>query len=353
VRPHGPAARGRRRPGPPAAVAIEPPARGETPAATPDPGRIALAVAAGIAAALLYAGQFVISRLSLRSTLTPWDLAVLRFAVAGPLMLPVLVRHGWADAAGIGWRRATVLAISVGAPFTLFIYAGLVWAPAGHGAVIVTGATPVVSALLAWRWFGDRPSPARVLGLLAIVAGLLLVSSPGLGGGGERRWLGDLCFAAAALLWGIFPALTRRWRVDPGRGTAVVWVLSLAYVPIYLLVFGTRVLAAPRVEICLQAAYQGLGVAVAALALYAWAVRVLGVSIGSLFMPLVPVFGVGLAVPVLGEIPTALQLVGIGGVCLGMALTAVYTSSHSRRTPSLPRRSSGVPSKTTRPRPIT
>jgi drug/metabolite transporter (DMT)-like permease len=101
-----------------------------------------------------------------------------------------------------------------------------------------------------------------------------------------------------------------------------VWVLALAYLPIYFFVFGARLLAAPVGEVLFQALYQGVGVAIAALALYAWAIRVLGASLASLFMPLVPIFAVLLAVPALGEIPTALQLVGIVGVSAGMVLAA-------------------------------
>jgi drug/metabolite transporter (DMT)-like permease len=63
-------------------------------------------------------------------------------------------------------------------------------------------------------------------------------------------------------------------------------------------------------------------VAVAALALYAWTIRVLGASAASLFMPLVPFFGVLLAIPVLGEVPTAIQRVGIVSVSVGMVLAA-------------------------------
>jgi drug/metabolite transporter (DMT)-like permease len=256
-------------------------------------------------------------------TLTPWDLAALRFGVAGPLLLPIVVRHGLGGAAGIGWGRAMVLATAAGAPYTLILYAGLALAPAGHGAVIITGATPLVSTLLAWSWLGDRPSAARLGGLPLIVAGLLLVSWSGLGSGyGATTWLGDLLFAVDAVLWGLFTVLARHWRVDPVRGTAVVWVLALAYLPIYFFAFGARLLAAPPGEVLFQALYQGLGVAVAALALYAWAIRVLGASVASLFMPLVPVFAVLLAVPVLGEIPTAIQRVGILGVSVGMVLAA-------------------------------
>jgi drug/metabolite transporter (DMT)-like permease len=39
-------------------------------------------------------------------------------------------------------------------------------------------------------------------------------------------------------------------------------------------------------------------------------------------MPLVPVFGVLLGVPVLGEVPAAIQLAGMAGVSVGIALAA-------------------------------
>ena len=256
-------------------------------------------------------------------TLTPWDLGVLRFGVAAPLLLPIVVRHGIAGAAGIGWGRALVLATVAGAPYTLILYTGLLLAPAAHGAVIITGATPLVSAVLIWLWLGTRPSPARLAGLPLIIVGLILVTWPGLRGrDGALTWLGDLLFVVDALMWGLFTVLARRWRIDPVRGTAVVWVVALAYLPIYVAIFGGRLLAAPVAELVFQALYQGLGVAIAALALYAWAIRVLGPSIASLFMPLVPIFGVLLAVPVLGEVPVAIQIVGMLGVIVGMVLGA-------------------------------
>jgi len=266
----------------------------------------------------------VATRWSMLGTLTPWDLAALRFGVAGAVLLPLVVHHGFGNAAGIGWGRAAVLAITAGAPYTLILYAGLALAPAGHGAVIVTGATPLVSTLLVWLWLGNRPSRARISGLPLILAGLVLVSWPGLRGG-HATWLGDVLFALDAMLWGLFTVLARHWRVDPIRGTAVVWSVALAYLPIYFLVCGARLLGAPRGEVVFQAVYQGLGVAIVALALYAWAIRVLGASAASLFMPLVPLFGVLLAIPVLGEVPTAIQRVGIVAVSIGMVLAAGFS----------------------------
>jgi drug/metabolite transporter (DMT)-like permease len=50
---------------------------------------------------------------------------------------------------------------------------------------------------------------------------------------------------------------------------------------------------------------------------------VLGASVASLFMPLIPVFGVLLGVPVLGEVPAAVQWVGIAAVSAGLIMAAL------------------------------
>lgn len=280
-------------------------------------------MAAGVAAMLLYAGQFVISRWSLQGTLSLWDLAMLRFTAAGGLLLPVVIHHGMASAAGIGWGRALVLAATAGAPYTLVLYAGLTVAPASHGAVIIPGATPVVSTALVWLWFGERPGNARLAGLAAIMAGLVLVSWTGVTrSGDEATWAGDGLFVAASVLWGLYTVLARHWHVDPLRGTAVVWVVALTYCPIYAVLAGSRLAKAPPGEVLFQAIYQGVGVAILALLLYTWAIRVLGAAVASLLMPLIPVFGVLLAVPVLGEVPAPLQVVGMLAVSVGMVLAA-------------------------------
>ena len=287
--------------------------------ATPSRARTALAVGAAVLAMLIYASQFVLSRWSMQRTLSLWDLAALRFTVAGLVSVPLLVRHPPAGA--VAWRRIAVLSIAVGAPYTLIMYAGLTLAPAAHGAVIITGATPVVATALAWLWFGQRPGPARMAGLGLIVLGLTLVGWPGFSGDGHA-WLGDALFVVAGVLFGFFTVGARHWRIDPLPATAAVWVLALPYLPIYGALAGPRVLEAPGGEVVFQALFQGLGVAIAALALYAWAIRVLGDARAALFMPLVPVFGVLLGVAVLGEVPGMVQVIGMGGVTLGMALAA-------------------------------
>jgi drug/metabolite transporter (DMT)-like permease len=295
------------------------PPRAEYSTAASSRTRVALAAGAAVLAMLIYASQFVLSRWSMQRTLSLWDLAALRFTVAGLVSLPLVLRRPPAGAAG--WWPIVALSIAAGAPYTLIMYTGLTLAPAAHGAVIITGGMPVVATVLAWLWLGERPWPAKMLGLVLIIVGLTLVGWPEFSRGGGA-WLGHACFAVAAVLWALFTVGARRWRVDPLPATAAVWVLALPYVPVYAAVTGAPVLDAPRSEVVFQALFQGLGVAIAALALYAWAIRVLGDGIAALFSPLVPVFAVLLGVVVLGEVPVPAQIVGVAGVMLGMTLAA-------------------------------
>ena len=59
-----------------------------------------------------------------------------------------------------------------------------------------------------------------------------------------------------------------------------------------------------------------------ALFLYSRAIRTLGAESASLLMPLIPIVGALIAVPLLGEMPGPLPLAGMIVVTLGIALAA-------------------------------
>ena len=56
----------------------------------------------GLAAVSIWAGWIVVARLGLRTSLTPWDIAALRFGVAGLLLLPYVLSKG-AARERLGW----------------------------------------------------------------------------------------------------------------------------------------------------------------------------------------------------------------------------------------------------------
>jgi drug/metabolite transporter (DMT)-like permease len=68
--------------------------------ATPDYTRGALY---GLAAVVIWAGFIVVSRLGVRTSLTPWDVAAIRFAVAGRSSCRTSCAKGWRSN-GLGGR---------------------------------------------------------------------------------------------------------------------------------------------------------------------------------------------------------------------------------------------------------
>jgi drug/metabolite transporter (DMT)-like permease len=92
----------------------------------------------------------------------------------------------------------------------------------------------------------------------------------------------------------------------------------LLYLPGYAWFAGGDLAAAPWREIVIQGVFQGVLSAVVALLLYTRAVAILGAARGAVFAALVPTFSLLLAIPLLHELPTHLQLAGVVLVTAGM-----------------------------------
>jgi drug/metabolite transporter (DMT)-like permease len=275
----------------------------------------------GMAAALIWGGYLAYSRLGVTQGLLPPDFAMLRFGVAGLVMLPYLARRGLFDFAGVGVWRALALTACAGPVFMLIVSGGYVYAPLPHGAVIPPSAMTVSSMLLAALVLRDHPSWTRVAGVGVILAGLACVAGGGLiSGKGDLTWLGDILFAIAGFLWAVFTVLQKRWGIDPMQATAAMSVLSLILLlPPFLIWWGFGpILALPPAQLALQIVVQGVLAGVVAVVAFAAAVVVLGASRAALFPALVPGTAMLIGIPLTGEWPTALQWIGIAVVSLGL-----------------------------------
>jgi drug/metabolite transporter (DMT)-like permease len=278
----------------------------------------ALAGAAyGVLASLIWGGFPAITKLSMASnTLTAWDVTALRFGTAGLILLPVFLRSGIGS---LRWPQALLLACGAGAPYLLLTAGGLAFAPAGHMGIITPSCMLLFSTLGSWWLLGDRPVGGRVAGVLTIFLGLLMLGWDGLANHGERTWLGDLMFLLGGLSWASYTIGSRTWSVAPFHATVVVSVLSMiVYLPGYAGLAGSRLATAPWSEILIQVVFQGVLSAIVALLLYTRAVALLGAARGAVFAALVPAFSLLLAIPVLHELPTRLQMIGVVLVTLGM-----------------------------------
>jgi drug/metabolite transporter (DMT)-like permease len=265
--------------------------------------------------------SFASARAGVIVGLTPGDLILMRFGVAGLVLLPFWVRWGLPTLAGIGWRRGLILTILGGPAFALMQMGGYAFAPLAHGAVIHPASVTILSTGIAAVLLKERLSGAHLAGAALVIAGIVLISWQGLHAEtGANSWIGDLLFLTSAILWAGFTVLIRHWRLHAIRAIAVVSFLSLLVIlPGYLAWYGPEhLIARPPGAMAMQALVQGLGQGVLAIIAYCQAIRVLGVSRAVLFPAMVPAVSVLIGIPIVGEIPNAIQVAGLLIVTIGL-----------------------------------
>jgi drug/metabolite transporter (DMT)-like permease len=276
----------------------------------------------GVVAAAIWAGWSAVTRLAVTTSLDAWDIAALRFGVAGLLLLPVLVRRGLARDR-LGWLGLAVVIAGGGAPYALVAAEGLRFAPAANAAALNPGCMPLLVAPIAAIALGERVSGAGKLGLCLIMAGALIIVGWRGAGWSPAQSFGDVLVLAAAFLWACFTVAMREARLDPLHAAALVSTGSLAiYLPVYLAVHGTRLAQLPLTDLAVQAIFQGVLVTIVSLLLYGRAVAMLGASAGAAFGALVPALAALLAIALLAEWPNAADWAAIMLISAGVYLAS-------------------------------
>lgn len=282
-----------------------------------------IGIAFGMLAAVIWGGFLVVSRHGVVLGLEAVDIAFLRYVSAALVMLPILLRQpGRGELVQLGWFKPVMLAMLAGPLFLIVGASGFYFAPAAHAAVIQPGGMTVTSVCFAAILFGERLTPAKLAGLALLVIGLATIAGPGLFSGQSEAWKGDILFATAGTMFAGFTILVRRWRISAWTSTAIVAVLSgFLFGPLYLLIWGPgRLLETPLTAIIEQIVVQGILSAVVALFAFARAVHHLGPGRASFFPAMAPSMAILIAIPVLGELPSALQWAGLGFATLGLVI---------------------------------
>lgn len=286
---------------------------------------------------LIWAGFVVVSRIGGQSALNVFDIAALRIATAAmvlsPWWVPRLLRPRLRQ---LRWYQSLLFALLAGIGYPLVAFTGMVFAPASHGAVLISGMLPFFTTTLAFMLIGERPSPGRMagLGLILLGVGTLFFGSVQTTGPDGRMLLGDLILLIAGLIWSLFTVLLKRWQVRAFDVTlGVVAVSALIYLPIYALLLPKNIAHASIGQSLLQAFYQGFVVVCVALWSYAKAAEMLGAVRTVIILSGVPVVGVLLSVAVLGEQLTAGSALGAAIAFLGALIGAVARSPTSLQRP--------------------
>lgn len=285
---------------------VETPARGDLPAH-----------AAALATVVLWASGFPLTAIALRS-FDPAGLAAFRIALAGGAM-----------ALWLAWRRPVMPDVgdllrlglngAIGiAAFSLLIHAGQLTVSASATSFIVN-TVPLITALLAALFLGERLPAAAWLCTGVSFAGVALIASgqPG----GLNFGAGSLAILGAALCQAVFFIRQRPLLARHGPAICVPLVVTAGAISLtpWLPAALPQLAAAGPVELLAAVA---LGLFPAALGHATWGIAQarLGPSKAANFLYLVPVVATGLAYLMTGEEPGWLTLAGgalaIGGVVL-------------------------------------
>ena len=254
-------------------------------------------IPAALAAAVLFGAGTPLAKLLLEHA-GPWLLAALLYLGSGlGLWLLRQVRQSPTTQLARGdwlWLAGAVAAGGVAGPVLLMT--GLTVMPAS-GAALLLNAEGVFTALLAWFVFKENFDRRIALGMVAIVAGALVLSWPGEARIGEA-WpaLVVLCACAA---WAVDNNLTRKVALADATWIASIKGLVAGSVNLALgLAAGASLPPAPWLA---GALLLGLGAYGVSLTLFVLALRHLGTARTGAYFSVAPFFGAALAVAWLGE----------------------------------------------------
>jgi len=273
-------------------------------------------------AALLFGAGTPLAKLLLDSV-NPWLLAGLLYLGSGiGLTIYRRVRstptpHLSRDE--VPWLLGAIGTGGVIGPVLLML--GLTGMPAS-GASLLLNAEGVFTALLAWFVFKENFDRRIALGMVAIVAGALVLSWPG-----EARFAGlwpALSVLGACLAWGIDNNLTRKVSLTDATWIAAMKGLVAGVVNLLLaFTLGASFPAWPSLIGAMAVGFFAYGVS---LALFVVSLRHLGTARTGAYFSVAPFFGAVLAVA-LGESITVPLLVA--GTLMAIGIWLHLTERHS------------------------
>ena len=223
------------------------------------------------------------------------------------------------------WLAGAIFFGGIAGPVALMY--GLV-ASAASTVSLLLNLESVLTALLAWFLFHENFDRRVMLGMVAIVAGgLLLVWTPGEFG---QVSFGLILVAVACLCWAIDNNLTRR--VSAGDPVLIAGVKGLVAGSVNLglaLLIGQTLPPPGILSLSMAVGFVGYGIS---LVLFILALRHLGAARAGAYFAVAPFFGAALAVSLQGDAVT-LQLVAAGllmaaGVWLHLTERHVHAHTH-------------------------
>ena len=276
----------------------------------------------------------------------PWLFALLRFGVAGAILLPLTQARGGPALLPRPLPLVPLALMGLTGVTLFFSLAnlGLLYTTATEAALL-QGSVPACTAALASLFAGERVSRMRALGIAVAAIGVALVVLLGQHAGeASNPLLGNLLVLGAVLSWSAYTILGRGLRHAPQLQVTTYSTLigTLLLVPPAGYDLVARPPAAISVGTWLQALYLGTASGALGYLLYVRALRTLDAGQVANFVCLTPVSGVICGAVFLGERLAPGQLVGGLFVLVGVWLSTRTPPSNVPAAGSPARRSAAA-----------
>jgi drug/metabolite transporter (DMT)-like permease len=277
----------------------------------------------------IWASYPAVGKLALHD-LPPFLLALVRCSLASAFLLAMLVRAPGPTLSGVtaaALPAFLILGVTGYWLSTQFSYLGYYFTTAAN-AVILQAATPVLVAVGARLYLGERLARIQQLGVAVSVLGVLCIITNGRLAmlRPEEVRAGDLITLGSLTGWAIYTVYGKRVmrEYSPELATTAAYVLGT------LLMIPTAILTAPLFPPPRLASpiawsvvvYQAIIGAIAHVWWYR-AVNVVGPSVSAIFLNLQPAIGVLLAWLILGETIGLWHIAGGALVVAGVILTGI------------------------------
>jgi len=278
-------------------------------------------ILAALAAAILFGGSTPFAKLLLGG-IDPWLLAGILYLGSGiGLTALSLVAKGERSRLGSGewpWLVGAILSGGVAGP-VLLMY-GLSGTSAATSSLLLN-AEGVLTAVLAWVVFKENADRRIVLGMLAIVAGAVVLSWPG--GSVEPSWP-SIAVLAACLCWAIDNNLTRKVSLSDPVQIAAIKGLGAGLTNVVLAVaMGVQIPPPATITAAGAIGFLGYGISLVA---FVVGLRELGTARTGAYFSTAPFVGAAVSVLLLGESIT-LRLVAAAAL-MGAGVWLHLTERH-------------------------
>lgn len=259
------------------------------------------------------------------SRLQPADVALIRFGVPTLLLLPLLPGR-WSTIVRAPLGAAASLLLGAGVPFFFATAGGGALTSAAAVGTLVPGLVPAFTALSRRGGPGSVTAPKKgATTVVLVVLGVLVMVVPQIAAGHRAVLLGAVLLVGASGLWALYTTGLAGTDLD---AVACALLLCAPSTVVVAVLIATRAVPSGLThagfgDLLPFLLVQGIGVGFLAALTYPVAVRSLGARRAALLGTVSPVLVAVLAIPLLGEQPSAGTCAGIALVTAGVLIAQV------------------------------